>query len=206
MTESVSKNKYINHRQRRGGEKAQSKRSWTKVRGGRGVKGSRGGTETNRARVKKAKEPNRKEGEKKERARAWQWQSERARECEWKADRKGWIHVEHKRRQTLPPLTLPSLSLSLPRHLLLSLPAPFFHLALHTALYLLWLFIKTISQRPFLFLFPTIHSFFFFFFHHHIRMTDKCVLILNQLNLRSHFFLGAKLVSVLPENARFKRK
>lgn len=164
MTESVSKNKYINHRQRRGGEKAQSKRSWTKVRGGRGVKGSRGGTETNRARVKKAKEPNRKEGEKKERARAWQWQSERARECEWKADRKGWIHVEHKRRQTLPPLTLPSLSLSLPRHLLLSLPAPFFHLALHTALYLLWLFIKTFSQRPFPFLFPTIHSFFFSFF------------------------------------------
>lgn len=50
---------------------------------------------------------------------------------------------------------------------------------------------------------------FFLFFHHHIHMTDKCVLILNQLNLRSHFFLvvfGAKLVSVLPENARFKRK
>ena len=64
----------------------------------------------------------------------------------------------------------------LSRHLLLSLPAAFFHLALHTALYLLWLFIKNVSQHPFPFLFPTIppSTGFLLFFHHHICMTDKC--------------------------------
>lgn len=64
-----------------------SKRSWKKVRGGRGVMRSSGGTETNRARVKRRGAE--KKRVKRMRVRAWQWQSERARECEWKADRKG---------------------------------------------------------------------------------------------------------------------
>lgn len=131
-----------------GGREARSERSWTKVRGGRGVMAREdGGGEKKKERGWKGEERREEKGEKNERARAWQWQSERARECEWKADRKGWIHVEHKRRQTLPPLPLHCTSVSLPLSIYFFLYLPPFFSPVSLCCSLLSLaFFKTISH------------------------------------------------------------
>lgn len=111
-------------------------------------------TETNRAGVK------RRGAEKGKGWKEWECKHDNDRESERgsvneKADRKAWIHVEHKRRQTVPP---PSLYVSISHSLHLSFfPHTFCHLSFYTALYfsLLFLFFFFLNHlRVLIFFFP----------------------------------------------------